>query len=47
MTDEKHKLCYLQSPEDDGYVLVLIDGKWWWVLYDQDGVIVDKFPDDF
>jgi len=44
---EINKLCYLNSPEDEGYVLVFIDGKWWWVLYGPDGLIVDKIPYDF
>lgn len=38
--------CFLQTVPDD-WVLVNIDGKWWWVLYNADGSVNVKIPADF
>lgn len=38
--------CYMQAIPDD-WILVNIDGKWWWVLYNSDGSVNVKIPADF
>jgi len=39
----------IQSLEylSEGLVLVNIDGKWWWVAYNEDGSIKNQIPADF
>ncbi len=39
----------IQSIEflSEGLVLINIDGKWWWVTYNEDGSIKNQIPADF
>ena len=38
--------CYIHAIPDD-WILVNIDGKWWWVQYNSDGSVNVKIPADF
>lgn len=36
---------YTDTPET--WVLVCIEGEWWWVIYNEDGSIKNRIPVDF
>lgn len=46
--DKEKKYSYSDYSVDSGnWVLVFMNGSWWWVIFDEDGNIKNQIPADF